>query len=272
MAAGIRAEGVTFGYGEEAVLRDLSLEVRRGEVLSILGSNGCGKTTLLRCLQGELRPAQGRILLEGRDLASLTTAERARRIGMVFQDHSALFSYTVLEVVRMGRAPHLGFFARPGARDTQIAERALERVGLARLRDKAYTQISGGERQLVLIARTLAQEPQVVLLDEPTSHLDFRNQLLVLSIMDRLSHEGLSIVLTSHSPNQAFLFSSRIGLMVRGAFHAVGTPEAVVNPENLRAIYGIEVRLLSAEDPESGRQVKFCVPARTRRDGLANLA
>lgn len=258
----IRLENAAFSYGEKEVFLGISLDVYKGEMLSILGSNGCGKTTLLRCIQGELRLKQGRILLEGKDLSSLTPTERARKIGMVFQEHSALFPYPVLEVVRMGRAPHLGFFARPGARDTEISERALARVGIAHLKDKAYTQISGGERQLVLIARTLVQEPAVMLLDEPTSHLDFKNQVLVLKMMERLSTEGLSIIMTSHYPNHAFLFSNRIALMARGKFHAVGDPEEVIRPETLSAIYGVKVRILTAIDPESRDVVKFCVPVR----------
>jgi len=262
MVASIRLENTAFSYGEKEVFLGISLEVHKGEMVSILGSNGCGKTTLLRCIQGELRLKQGRVLLEGKNLSSMTPVERARKIGMVFQEHSALFPYPVLEVVRMGRAPHLGFFARPGARDTNISEHALERVGVLHLRDKAYTQISGGERQLVLIARTLAQEPEIMLLDEPTSHLDFKNQVLVLKIMERLSKEGLSIVMTSHYPNHAFLFSSRIALMAHGKFHAVGNPDEVISPENLGAIYGMEVRILTANDPESGDIIKFCVPVR----------
>lgn len=263
MVASIRLENTAFSYGEKEVFLGICLDVHKGEMLSILGSNGCGKTTLLRCIQGELRLKQGRIFLEGKNLSSMTPVERARKIGMVFQEHSALFPYPVLEVVRMGRAPHLGFFARPGARDTDISEHALERVGIAHLKDKAYTQISGGERQLVLIARTLAQEPEVMLLDEPTSHLDFKNQVLVLKIMERLSNQGLSIIMTSHYPNHAFLFSSRIALMANGRFHAVGDPEEVINPENLGAIYGMEVRILTAVDPGDGDTVRFCVPART---------
>jgi len=262
MAVNICLENVAFSYGEKEVFLGISLDVHQGEMLSILGSNGCGKTTLLRCIQGEFRLKWGRILLEGKDLSSQTPVERARKIGMVFQEHSALFPYPVLEVVRMGRAPHLGFFARPGSRDTEIAESALQRVGIAHLKDKAYTQISGGERQLVLIARTLAQEPEVMLLDEPTSHLDFKNQVLVLKIMEKLSKEGLSIIMTSHYPNHAFLFSSRIALMAGGRFHAVGNPDEVISPENLGVIYGMKVNILTADDPESGDVVKFCVPAR----------
>jgi iron complex transport system ATP-binding protein len=270
MAPKITLLDTAFDYGEKEVFRGISLDVHPGEMLSILGSNGCGKTTLLRCIQGELRLKQGRILVGGKNLSSLTPVQRARTIGMVFQEHSALFPYPVLEVVRMGRAPHLGFFSRPGAKDTEIAETALGRVGIAHLRDKVYTHISGGERQLVLIARTLAQEPEVMLLDEPTSHLDFKNQILVLSIMERLSKEGLSIIMTSHYPNHAFLFSSSIALMAGGRFLAVGDPETVINPGNLSAIYGMEVRILTADDPQSGDIVKFCVPARKARAGIAS--
>ena len=265
MMTNISLSDAAFDYGTKEVFRGISLDVHKGEMLSILGSNGCGKTTLLRCIQGELKLKQGKILVGGKNLSSLTPVQRARKIGMVFQEHSALFPYPVLEVVRMGRAPHLGFFSRPGVKDTEIALAALDRVGIAHLRDQVYTHISGGERQLVLIARTLAQDPEVMLLDEPTSHLDFKNQILVLSMMERLSKEGLSIIMTSHYPNHAFLFSSSIALMANGRFHAVGDPDKVINPGNLSAIYGMEIKILTAGDPQNGDIVKFCVPARKAR-------
>jgi len=169
MAELLQVRGAAFGYDDREVFGGLDFEVCAGETLCILGANGCGKTTLLRCLGGGLRLKRGKIALAGRDLAALGPIEIARTMGFVFQEHSAPFPFPVLEVVRMGRAPYLSFLAQPSKRDTAIAEQALEMVGMAHLRDKPYTRISGGERQLVLIARTLAQQPRVILLDEPTS-------------------------------------------------------------------------------------------------------
>lgn len=166
----------------------------------------------------------------------------------------------------MGRAPHLGLFSSPSKKDTKIAERALATVGISHLKNKRYTQISGGERQLTLIARTLAQEPEVILLDEPTSHLDFKNQTLMLRMINKLARQGLSIVMSSHLPNHALLHSSRVALMKDGKFLAVGSPDEVMTEGNLRTIYEIDVRILSAKDSVSGDEIRFCIPAKETAD------
>src|ERR1700674_5318569 len=153
----------------------------------------------------------------------------ARQIGFVFQEHTPPFPFPVIEGVRMGRAPHLGFLSAPSARDTQIAEDALQLVGLHDVRDKPYTQLSGGERQLVLIARTLAQQPAVILLDEPTSHLDFHNEALVLAIVARLAAQGLAIAMTTHRPDHALVYATTVALMRGGSFLAVGLPSDVMS-------------------------------------------
>lgn len=259
--AKVAVSSATFAYGSRDIFTDLSLEVDSGEVLCLLGANGCGKTTLLRCLSGYLRLKSGSILLEGQDIAAISTTALARRIGFVFQDNSATFPYSVLEVVRMGRAPHLPFFASPGPEDTRIAEQALENVGISHLRDKKFTEISGGERQLAVIARALAQEPEVIIMDEPTSALDFRNQTLILRMIGKLASQGLTIIMSSHFPNNALLFSNRVAMMHGGRLIAVGSAGEVITEANLKEIYGIEARILQATDPQSGAALKFVVPA-----------
>jgi iron complex transport system ATP-binding protein len=256
----LRLEAAAFGYPGLAVFDDLSLEVLPGELLCLLGPNGCGKTTLLRCLGGALHLQRGRALLDGVDLSSLAVDAIARRIGFVFQEHTPPFPFPVIEVVRMGRAPHLGFLSAPSARDTRIAEDALEMVGMLHVRDKPYTQLSGGERQLVLIARTLAQQPAVILLDEPTSHLDFHNEALVLAIVARLAAQGLAVVMTTHRPDHALVYATRVALMRDGHFLAVGPPPEVMSEEQLRELYGIDVRILTGVDPATGTQMRACIP------------
>jgi iron complex transport system ATP-binding protein len=244
--------------------------VMKGEVLCILGANGCGKTTLLRCLNGSLKLNKGHVYLGGRDIHTMSVVDVARYIGFVFQEHSAPFPFSVLEVVRMGRTPYLSFFESPSAKDTLVAEQALDMVGMVHYRDKPYTQISGGERQLVLIARTLAQEPKIVLLDEPTSHLDFKNQTLVLRMINRLAESGMTVIMTSHLPNHALLYSSRVALMNTGSFMAIGSPETIVNEENLKGVYGMDVKILEVAGEGTDDIVRFCIPATSPMDIIAS--
>lgn len=260
----------TFSYGDNAVLYDVSLDIIKGEVLCILGANGCGKTTLLRCLNGSLKLEQGHVYLGENDLYTMSVVDVARHIGFVFQEHSAPFPFSVLEVVRMGRTPYLGFFESPSAKDTLVAEQALDMVGMLHYRDKPYTQISGGERQLVLIARTLAQEPEIVLLDEPTSHLDFKNQTLVLRMINRLAESGMTVVMTSHLPNHALLYSSRVALMQTGNFIAMGRPEAIVTEANLKAVYNMDVKILEAAGENADDTIRFCMPATSPMEVVAS--
>lgn len=258
----LRLKNGEFKYGEKVIFSGLDLEVNKAEVLCILGANGCGKTTLLRCMNGNMALNQGRVYLGAVDITSMRIDAIAKKVGFVFQEHHAPFPFSVLEVVRMGRAPHMGLFALPSHRDTEIAKEKLELVGMYHLKDKPYTQISGGERQLILIARTLAQEPEVILMDEPTSHLDFRNQTIVLQIINRLAESGLAVLMTSHLPDHALLFSSRVALMKDGNFLMVGRPADIMTEESLKEIYGIEVKIFTVNDPDGQETVKLVLPRR----------
>jgi len=238
------AESVAFAYRQgRDVLRDVSLSVGAGETLFVLGANGGGKTTLLDCLAGLRAPRSGRVLLDGDPIDRLTASERAKRIGLVPQIHEPVFDYTVGEVVLMGRTPHLGLFARPGRRDGAAVDRALDAVGLRALRDRIYTAISGGERQLALIARGLAQGAACLLMDEPAAHLDPRYQHQVFEAVTRLTSEGFSFVVASHQPNHAFLYADRAAFLVGGRIETAGPPADTVTEETLRAAYGLEFEL-----------------------------
>ena len=256
----IQLRGAAFRYYERDIFRNLNLDVYPGEVLCILGPNGCGKTTLLRCLSGALRLRAGLAQLDGKNIASFDVVELARKIGFLFQEHTAPFPFSVLEVVRMGRTPYLGLFGSPSARDTELAERALEKVGMLHIESKPYTQISGGERQLVLIARTLAQEPEVILLDEPTSHLDFKNQALSLQMINKLAGQGISMIMTTHNPNHALLFPATVAMMNSGSFTVTGKADQVITDETLKATYGIDVKVFSVPNPNGNGTLKFCSP------------
>ncbi|MDD2472126.1 MAG: ABC transporter ATP-binding protein [Dehalococcoidales bacterium] len=259
--AAISMQNGCFSFGERTVFDGVDLDILKGEVLCILGANGCGKTTLLRCLNGTLRLKTGAVCLDGTEITEMDIVSIARRVGFVFQEHSAPFPFSVLEVVRMGRAPHLSFFGSPSRKDTEIAEKVLDMVGMLEYRNKPYTQISGGERQLVLIARTLAQEPDIILMDEPTSHLDFKNQALILRIVNRLAKTGMGVIMTSHFPDHALLYSDKVALMADGGFVALGTPDDTIIEPNLKQVYGIDVKVLRIEDSDYGRPVRICLPS-----------
>ncbi len=261
MGLTVNISNASFGYDDHMVFKNVYLDVLPGEVLCLLGPNGCGKTTLLRCINGALKLNKGSIRMGDKEISKMTSTDIARSVGFVFQEHSAPFPYSVIDVVSMGRAPHLKLFSAPASRDLEIAYKALETVGMIHLRDKPYTQISGGERQLVLIARTIAQEPDVILLDEPTSHLDLKNQTLILRMINRLARHGLSIVMSSHLPNQALLYSSRVVLMREGGILATGNPDEVISEKNLREIYGIDVKIFTGRDRSGLEEVKFCMPS-----------
>jgi iron complex transport system ATP-binding protein len=248
MTAGTRlaAEGVTFAYARgRDVLSDVTISIGEGEVLFVLGANGSGKTTLLDCLVGLRVPQAGRVLLGGDPIDRIPIGERAKRVGLVPQIHEPVFDYTVGDVVLMGRAPHLGLFARPGRRDWKAVDRALDAVELRDLRGHVYTEISGGERQLALIARGLAQGAGCLLMDEPAAHLDPRHQHEVFTTVARLAADGFSFVITSHQPNNALLYADRVAFLVEGRVDAVGAPASVVTEETLRSTYGIEFDLIS---------------------------
>jgi ABC-type cobalamin/Fe3+-siderophores transport system ATPase subunit/nucleoside-triphosphatase THEP1 len=228
------------------VVQGVSVEVAGGEVLFLLGHNGSGKSSLLGCLAGLHRPSAGRVRLDGADVHALPSSARARRLGVIPQLHVAAFAYDVLQVVLMGRAPHLGTFEAPGASDEAIALDALALVGLADFRDRRYTELSGGERQLVLVARGLAQRCDVLLMDEPDAHLDPRNQFRVLEVVSDLARRrGLAVVVASHAPNSALMFADRVLLLRQGRTLAQGAVADTLTEELLGAAYGMPTEVVT---------------------------
>lgn len=240
------AEDLRFAYGAREVLRGVSLRVRPGEILSLLGANGSGKTTLLRLLLGLARPKSGQVTLNGRPLRHYPRLELARHLAYVPQTHVTPFPYRVRDIVVLGRVPHTGLVRSPGRRDNEIAMEVLERLGIGDLADRPYTDISGGERQLTLIARALAQGARVLILDEPVSGLDYGNQLRFLAHLRALAADGYAIVKATHHPDHALLVSTRVALLCDGALVLDGPAEEVVTPATLRRAYGVEVTAFHA--------------------------
>jgi iron complex transport system ATP-binding protein len=240
--------GVAVRLGPRAVLAGVDLEVAPGEVVGLLGRNGAGKTTLLRVASGALAPDAGRVLLEGRAQESIERRERARIVALVPQDTQLAFPFSVAELVLMGRTPHLGWLGFESAHDLDVARDAMARMGIAALADRSVLTLSGGERQLAMVARALAQEPRLLLLDEPTAFLDLRHRLEVLTVVRALAAAGTSALVVSHDLGVAARFCDRLVLLGDGRVLASGPPRAVLTPDLLRAAFGIEVELAVATD------------------------
>jgi iron complex transport system ATP-binding protein len=255
----LQASHLDFGYGTRRVGSDVSLSLEAGEVLCLLGPNGSGKTTLFRTLLGLLPPLGGQILMDGMDLQRRKRSEVAQRVSYVPQAHAAFFPFTVREVVLMGRTAHLGVFSSPSRRDREIALAAIERVRLAHLADSIYTRISVGERQLALIARALAQDARIMVMDEPTANLDFGNQVRVMEHIQALARTGMGVLLSTHDPDQAFICADRVAMLHEGKLARIGAPAEAITAESLRQLYGVDVEVTQIETA-SGTRRTACIP------------
>ncbi len=249
------AENVTFGYPDKPVLHDVSLAVRRGEIISLLGPNGSGKTTLLKTLLGFHRIEKGRVLFEGRSISSLDLKSLARSIAYVPQIHRASFAYRVVDVVLMGRIPHKSFFSRYTDEDMDIALATLDKLSILHLKERPYTRISGGERQLTLIARAMTQGAHTFIMDEPANGLDYGNQIKLLEGLMDLCDEGYTFIKSTHFPDHALWVADRVVMLKEGRIIADGAPDDVITSENLFALYGREVDVHSLRE-----SFKVCIP------------
>jgi iron complex transport system ATP-binding protein len=242
---------VSFNYEASRTLRGINLQVHRGELLGILGPNGSGKTTLLKIMDGILAPNEGEILVNGRSLLRLGRKETARRIAMVSQENYFGFDFSVLEVVLMGRFPHLGRLQFEGDRDVKVALKALDATHTRSLAARSIHRLSGGEKQRVLIARALAQEPQLILLDEPTSFLDIKYKREIFQLISTLSEDrGLAVVVVTHDLDLTAQYCQRLVLLKEGEIYQMGDPATVITPSNIRTVYDCPV--LVDRNPATG--------------------
>lgn len=244
----IAATDLHSSYRGRQVLKGASLALGTGELVCLLGANGAGKSTLLKLMLGVLKPAAGRITLDGRSLPDIGRRLLAQRVAYVPQVHAAPFPYTVRQVVLMGRLPATGLFGAPGSADHRAADQAIDHLGIGHLADRAYTEVSGGERQLALIARALAQEARLLIMDEPLAGLDYGHQVRLLDLLARLGGEGYGVLMTTHDPDQPLSGCDRVALLVDGRIAVDGVPAEVLTPEAIHCLYGVRVDLLQTAE------------------------
>ncbi|MFC1884216.1 ABC transporter ATP-binding protein [Thermodesulfobacteriota bacterium] len=238
----VNLKGISYRYGDQWALEGVNIEVSQGELMCILGPNGSGKSTLLKLVDGILRAQEGEVVIKGRPLKNYSRAALAREAAMVAQESHFRFFFSAIEIVLMGRFPHLGRFQFEGEKDMSIAVEALETTDCLHLAERSIHELSGGEKQRVLIARALAQEPSIILLDEPTSFLDLKYKKEIFQLLSSLAHEkGLCIITVSHDIDLASQYCDSMILLKQGRIHSRGTPEEVIVTSNIEAVYGCPV-------------------------------
>jgi iron complex transport system ATP-binding protein len=254
----LEIEQVAVELSSRRIVEEVSLSVEQGEVVGLIGPNGSGKSTLLRAVYRMLRPAAGVVKLSGDDVWQLSARESARRTGVVVQEMPSDFEFTVAEVVQMGRTPHKGILAQDTQEDAQIVAAALQRVNMIAFAERQFSTLSGGEKQRVLVARALAQQPKFLVLDEPTNHLDIHYQLEILELVRSL---GITTLVTLHDLNLAAAYCQRLYLLRAGRIVAAGVPEQVLTPELLREVFLVDA--VVGQHPLTGAlQLAFVPPIR----------
>ena len=257
----LRVDDLHFSYGSHEVLKGISFHVEDTGFVSLLGPNGAGKSTLFRCMLGLLTPASGSVHICGRDIRNMPANELSHRVAYIPQSHSPVFNFSVFDMVLMGTTSQLSPFATPGREQREIAEAAMERMGIAHLRDRGCGNISGGERQLALIARAIAQQAKILVMDEPSASLDYGNKLRVMEMVKNLTSDGYTVIQSTHDPDQAYLYSDQILALYDGKILADGTPRDTISSDLISKLYSVDVQVCSMH--EDG--VRVCVPAHITR-------
>lgn len=257
----LEIRNLSCGYSpkEPPVQKNVSFQVETGRICCLLGPNGVGKSTLFKTILSILPPLNGQILVDGKDIAGWSDKQRASVMGYVSQFHVPPFPYKVRDVVMLGRIGSTGYFGQPSDRDHELVEQAMDELGIRDLRDTPYTDISGGERQLVMLARIIAQEPSFLILDEPAANLDYGNMVKVMNRIRALKNRGYGIIMTTHSPDQAFMCDSDVVFLQKNAPVIFGRVENVITEKNMMDVYGVKVRIIEFLDDQQ-RITRVCSP------------
>lgn len=253
----LEVKELSCGYKKQAIIQNVSFQLSKGEVLCLFGPNGVGKTTFFKTLMGFMKSLNGEILIQRQRIEQLNRETMARHMAYVPQAHQTAFAFNVIDVVVLGRIAHMGKQKYPSAQDYKKAWEALERLQITHLGKKLYTQISGGERQMVLIARALTQDAPILIMDEPTSNLDFGNQIKVMEQIQRLKEQGYAVIMTTHSPDQVLLCGDQVMIFHGGSLMKIGTPKDIMTPQLIKEIYDVEVTVNSKV---KGGFTNFCKP------------
>jgi iron complex transport system ATP-binding protein len=254
----VEAKNLTFAYGDLPVLRGLDFAAESGEVVAVLGANGAGKSTLFRCMLGLIEGYAGSVLIDGKDAKTLTQRDLAKRIAYIPQSAAPVFNHTAMEVVLMGLTNRLGLLEAPKSEHIAAATAVMEKLGITHLQDRGWAQVSGGERQLILLARALAQDAPILVMDEPTANLDYGHQHRALKRVRALGQQGYTVILSTHNPAQAFRYATRVVVLSGGIIVADGAPNDVLTEELIAEVYGIDAAIGDIE--YGGKLLRTCVP------------
>ena len=253
----MKVEDLHFSYGNHEVLKGVSFGVENRGFVSLLGPNGAGKSTLFRCMLGLLEPAKGSVHICGRNIRNMPPAELSHRVAYIPQSHTPVFNFSVFDMVLMGTTAQLPRFSSPGKQQIQLAEAAMERMGIAHLRDRGCGNISGGEQQLALIARAIAQQAKILVMDEPSASLDYGNKLRVMETVKSLTRDDYTVIQSTHDPDQAYLYSDQILALFDGKILACGSPKETISSELISTLYGVDIEVCSMHRDD----VRVCIPA-----------
>ncbi|NLM05597.1 MAG: ABC transporter ATP-binding protein [Tissierellia bacterium] len=256
----IEVVDLSFSYGTHNVLKNISFSADYGDFLSILGPNGVGKSTLFRCMLGLLTPNKGDTFIDDRAVSSLNAKDLAKIIAYIPQSHNPVFNFSVFDMVLMGTTAQLGQYSSPGKKERRQVEEALSRIGISHLKERGYRNISGGERQLVLIARAIAQQAKILIMDEPSSSLDFGNKIRVMQTVKALTNDGYMVIQSTHDPDQSFLYSDMVLALYKGEVLAWGKPQEIINDSLISKLYGVDVEVCSLQEDS----LRICIPARDK--------